>query len=43
MVSSDSDVNLLGRLIDEAGLHARLLSERSILIESLIIYELTAS
>ncbi|HEX5844871.1 MAG: 50S ribosomal protein L11 methyltransferase [Rhodoplanes sp.] len=43
MVSSDSDLNLLGRLIDEAGLHARLLSERSILIESLIIYELTAS
>jgi release factor glutamine methyltransferase len=41
MVSSDSDLDLFGRLIDEAGLRARLALERSILIESFIIYELT--
>jgi release factor glutamine methyltransferase len=42
MVSSDSDLDLFGRLIDQAGLCARLAFERSILIESFIIYELTA-
>ena len=42
MVSSDSDLNLLGRLIDRAGFHARLAHEHSIVIESLIIYELLA-
>ncbi len=41
MVSSDSDLDLFGRLIDQAGLRARLALERSILIESFIIYELT--
>ncbi|MEZ5891357.1 MAG: methyltransferase [Xanthobacteraceae bacterium] len=41
MVSSDSDLDLFGRLIDEAGLRARLALERSIFIESFIIYELT--
>lgn len=41
MVSSDSDLDLFGRLIDQAGLRARPAVERSILIESFIIYELT--
>lgn len=40
MVSSDTDLDLFGRLIDRAGFRARLAHERSILIESLIIYEL---
>ena len=42
MVSSDSDVDLFAALIDQAGFRARLVHERSILIESLIIYELLA-
>jgi release factor glutamine methyltransferase len=40
MVSSDSDLDLFGRLIDKAGFRARLAHEYSIVIESLIIYEL---
>jgi methylase of polypeptide subunit release factors len=40
MVSSDSDLDLLGSLIEGAGLRARLVYEHSIVIESLIIYEL---
>src|SRR5215467_3859319 len=40
MLSSDSDLNLLGTLVDRAGFHARLVHEQSIFIESLIIYEL---
>jgi release factor glutamine methyltransferase len=40
MVSSDSDLDLLGALIERAGFRARLAHERSIFIESLIIYEL---
>ena len=40
LFSSDSDLDLLGRLISRAGFVARLVSERSIFIESLIIYEL---
>ena len=40
MVSSDSDLNLLGRLIERAGFRARPVHERSLYIESLIIYEL---
>jgi release factor glutamine methyltransferase len=40
MVSSDSDLDLFGRLIDKAGFRARLAHEYSILIESFIIYEL---
>jgi release factor glutamine methyltransferase len=40
MVSSDSDLNLLGTLVDRAGFRARLVHEQSIFIESLIIYEL---
>jgi release factor glutamine methyltransferase len=40
LFSSDSDLDLLGSLISCAGFAARLVAERSILIESLIIYEL---
>jgi release factor glutamine methyltransferase len=40
MVSSDSDLDLFSTLIDRAGFRARLAREYSILIESLIIYEL---
>ena len=40
MVSSDSDLDLFGKLIDKAGFRARLAHEYSIFIESLIIYEL---
>jgi release factor glutamine methyltransferase len=43
MVSSDSDLDLFSRLIVRAGFRARLAHERSIFIESLIIYELLAS
>jgi release factor glutamine methyltransferase len=43
MVSSDSDLDLFGKLIDKAGFRARLAREYSIFIESLIIYELVAS
>jgi release factor glutamine methyltransferase len=42
MVSSDSDLDLFGTLIERAGFRARLAHERSIFIESLIIYELLA-
>jgi release factor glutamine methyltransferase len=40
MVSSDSDLGLLGRLIERAGFRARVALEHSIYIESFIIYEL---
>src|ERR1700724_8906 len=42
LVSSDSDLDLLGALIARARFQARLVAERSIFIESLIIYELRA-
>jgi len=42
MVSSDSDLDLFGTLIDRAGFRARLVHEHSFFIESLIIYELLA-
>ena len=42
MVSSDTDLDLFGRLIDRAGFRARPAHEHSILIESFIIYELLA-
>jgi release factor glutamine methyltransferase len=42
MVSSDSDLDLFGSLIDRAGFQAHLVAERSILIESFIIYALQA-
>jgi release factor glutamine methyltransferase len=43
MVSSDSDLDLFGTLIDKAGFCACLALEHSIVIESLIIYELRLS
>ena len=41
MVSSDSDLDLFGRLIEHAGFRARQVHEHSLYIESMIIYELT--
>ena len=38
--SSDSDFDLFGWLIDEAGFRARLAYERSFYIESMVLYEL---
>jgi release factor glutamine methyltransferase len=40
LVSSDSDLDLFGTLIARARFEARVVAERSIVIESLIIYEL---
>ena len=40
LVSSDSDVELLGELVERAGFYWRVVAERSILIEVLVIYEL---
>jgi methylase of polypeptide subunit release factors len=42
MVSSDSDLDLFGKRIDEAGFRAKLAHEYSIFIESFLIYELVA-
>jgi methylase of polypeptide subunit release factors len=42
MVSSDSDLDLFGRLFDKAGFRARVAREYSIFIEKFIIYELAA-
>ena len=42
LFSSDSDLGVLGKMIEEAGLTARRVEERSIMIERFIIYELTA-
>lgn len=41
MLSSDSDLVLLNRLIEEAKFRARVVFKHSIFIESFIIYELT--
>jgi release factor glutamine methyltransferase len=38
MISSDSDLDLFSALISRAGFQARLVAERSILIESFLIY-----
>src|SRR6266508_1997679 len=38
LFSTESDLDLLGNLISRAGFAARLVAERSILIESMIIY-----
>jgi methylase of polypeptide subunit release factors len=43
LLSSDSDLDLLGSLIQRAGFHARLVAERSIFFESFILYELRPS
>jgi release factor glutamine methyltransferase len=41
MVSSDSDLDLLGTLVERAGFKARQVHEHSLYIESMIIYELS--
>ena len=41
-LSSDSDFERLGTLIERAGLRAQIAAERSLLVERLIIYELRA-
>ena len=43
MLSSASDLDLLGRLIHEAGFRAKLAYERSFFIESMVLYELRPS
>jgi methylase of polypeptide subunit release factors len=43
LLSSDSDLDLLGELIARAGFRARLVAERSIFFESFILYELRPS
>ncbi|WP_296522409.1 methyltransferase [Rhodoplanes sp.] len=40
LFSSDSDLHRLGALISEAGFAARLVGERSIVLETFILYEL---
>jgi len=42
LLSTDSDLGILGQLIEEAGFATQLVNERSILIEKFILYELTA-
>lgn len=42
MLSSDSDIEYLGTLVESAGFRWRIVAERSIMIESFIIYELRA-
>jgi methylase of polypeptide subunit release factors len=42
LLSSDSDLNFFGTLLARAKFQARVVAERSILFESLIIYELRA-
>ena len=42
LLSSDSDLALLGRLTEAAGFRARLAAERSIGFESFVLYELSA-
>jgi methylase of polypeptide subunit release factors len=43
LLSSDSDLDRLGQLAQATGFRARLAAERSIMIESLLIYELAPS
>jgi hypothetical protein len=40
VLSTDSDLGLLGNLIKRAGFEARLVAEHSIFIESFLLYEL---
>ena len=42
LFSTDSDLELLGNLIGDAGFRTRLVAKRSIVIESLLIYELSS-
>jgi methylase of polypeptide subunit release factors len=43
LLSSDSDLERLGRLMEQAGFRARLVGERSLVFESFIVYELRAA
>ena len=43
LLSSDSDLEYLGELIERARFRARVVDERSILVESFILYELRAA
>jgi methylase of polypeptide subunit release factors len=43
LLSSESDLDLLGTMARRAGFHLRLVAERSIVIESFLVYELTAA
>jgi methylase of polypeptide subunit release factors len=43
LLSSDSDLGLVGATIERAGFHARLVDRASILIEAFLLYELRAS
>jgi methylase of polypeptide subunit release factors len=43
LLSSDSDLELLGKLIAEAGFESRVIREQTILIESFLMYELRES
>jgi hypothetical protein len=40
LLSTDSDLELLGNLISQAGFQTRIVAKRSIVIEALLIYEL---
>jgi len=40
LLSTDSDLELLGNLIRQAGFQTRIVANRSIIIESLLIFEL---
>jgi release factor glutamine methyltransferase len=40
LLSSDSDLALIGTLIEQARFHARLVARKSLLIESLVLFEL---
>jgi methylase of polypeptide subunit release factors len=42
ILSSDADLGALGALIDRAGLRARIVLERKVLFESMLVYELRA-
>ena len=42
MLSSDSDMEVLGALIERARLRCRVDDERSIIVEKLLVYELWA-
>jgi hypothetical protein len=41
LLSTDSDLGMLGNHIKRAGFAARLVAEHSIFIESFLLYELT--
>ena len=40
LLSTDSDLELLGKLMSQAEFQARIAAKRSIVIEKLLIYEL---